>query len=245
MANKIIKSRVAQNINCFNCCSRHLCIAGGSLNTSEIDYLNGLIQKVVILKKQEHLFHAHSEQKNLYAVYKGSCKEYWIDENGNYCVTNFYFPGDLIGLESISDRTHLLSVVALEPTELCVISLNDFSLMQEKVNILKRFIDITSMKMRNDRSAKMGVTAHERVSDFLLNLISRMLERNQTINHVPLPMSQLDISNFLNIAHETVNRIFKNLARQKIIKIQNKVLTVLDISELERLGRLDYSLKKD
>ncbi len=240
-----MKTRLSQDINCQECPSRHLCIAGGLTDSSQIDYLNKVIQKILILKKKEHVFYAHSPMKNLYAVYQGSCKEYWIDENGNECVTNFYFPGDLIGIESISDGTHLLSVVALEYSELCVIPLDEFyAVMQEQEDILKRFINITGFKIRNDRSTKMGVTANERVSDFLLNVIARMLERNQTEKNIHLPMSQLDISNFLGIAHETVNRIFKNLKRQKIIKIKNKKMDVLDLAELEHLGRLDYSLKK-
>lgn len=244
MSKKPLKSRQLQNINCFDCTSRHLCITGTLIDKSEIDQVNNVIQNTISLKKQEHLCHAHTPMKNLYAVYSGSCKEYWIDENGNECLTNFYFPGDLVGLESIPDRTHQLSVSALENTELCIIPLDDlYTVMQAHGDVLKRFITLTGFKMRNDRSTKMGITANERVSDFLLNITSRMLERNQTEKNISLPMSQLDISNFLGITHETVNRIFKNLKTQKIIKINNKVMTVLDLEELERLGRLDYSLK--
>ncbi|GEM_PF-4184030 len=244
MPNKILKSRQSQAINCLDCPSRPLCITGGLVHKTEIEEVNDVIMNSITLKKQKHLFHAHTSMKNIYAVYSGSCKEYWIDENGNECLTNFYFPGDLIALESIPDRTNLLSVSALEDSELCVLPLNElYPVMQKHLNVLKRFIAITGNKMRNDRSTKMGVTANERVSDFLLNIISRMLERNQTEKNIPLPMSQLDISNYLGIAHETVNRIFKNLKDQEIIKIENKMMTLLDLDELERLGRLDYSLK--
>jgi CRP/FNR family transcriptional regulator len=97
--------------------------------------------------------------------------------------------------------------------------------------------------MQNDQSTSMGITANERVCDFLMNILTRMQERNHSEKNIYLPMSQLDISNFLGIAYETVNRVFQNLKRNKIIKINNKTMAVLDVNELENRGRIDYSLK--
>ncbi len=246
MPNKLIKSRTAMNATCAACPSRHLCLPSKFMDKSQIATLDRIIQKMMIVHKNDHLYYSHETTKTIYAVYKGSCKEYWIDGNGNECVTNFYFPGDLVGLESVSDNKHMLSVVGLEYSELCVIPLDDLcKLMQESEAILKRFINITGYKMRNDRSVKMGVTAEERICDFLLNIIYRMLERNISLDNIPLFMSQLDISNYLGISHETVNRMFKNLQRLQVLKIENKKMTVIDLAALEKLGRLDYSLDKD
>src|SRR4029079_16636508 len=111
MPNKIIKLRASQNITCTDCPSRHLCLPSHFMDKSSVDSLDQIIQKVMIVHKKDHLYYSYDSTKNIYAVHKGSCKEYWIDNNGNECVTNFYFPGDLIGLESVSDNTHVLSVV--------------------------------------------------------------------------------------------------------------------------------------
>lgn len=208
------------------------------MNFATIDPLNTIIQKIAFLDKKEYLLQAHVPTKNIYAVYKGSCKEYWIDGNGNECVTNFYFPGDLVGLESVCDHIPLLSVVALEPSEFCIIPLEDlYVLMQQESSILKRFINVMGFKMRNDRSVKMGNIAHERVSDFLLNVLSRMKERSLNNDILSLPMSQIDISSFLGITHETVNRILKNFQKEGVISIKNKVISFIDIPKLESLSR--------
>lgn len=244
MPNKIIKQRSLQNISCNHCPSRHLCLPSHLMDEDGINTLDKVIQKIMIVPKKSHLYHSFDLTNNIYAVYKGSCKEYWIDGNGNECVTNFYFPGDLVGLESVSDSKHVLSVIALENSELCIIPIDDlYQLMQKKEAILKRFINITGYKMRNDRSVKMGVTAEERICDFLLNITYRMLERKISIENIPLMMSQLDISNYLGISHETVSRIFRNLQTQKIISIHRKKMHVINIAELERLGQLDYIIK--
>jgi CRP/FNR family transcriptional regulator len=240
----MFKSRALEHISCLHCPSSSLCIAA-ELDTEAKVQLDTLITKIQNLTKGDHIFHVQDPVKNLYAVYKGSFKEYWIDENGNECITNFYFPGDLIGIESISNRKHLFSVSALEDTTLCVIPLGAFlELMQSHSSIMKRFINIASLKMQNDQSTTMGVTATEQVCDFLMNITTRMLERNYSKSEIHLPMSQLDISNYLGIAYETVNRVFQKLKSSKIIKLKNKSMQVLDISELENQGRIDYELKK-
>jgi CRP/FNR family transcriptional regulator len=239
----MIKTRESQDVSCKKCPSRSLCLAPG-LTPEELSKLNTQIAKILIVNKKDHVFFARDSMPNLYAVYRGSCKEYWIDENGNECITNFYFPGDIIGMESVSNRKHAFSVSALEDSELCIIPVDPFfALMQEHGNIMKRYINITSFKMQNDQSTSMGITANERVCDFLMNILTRMQERNHSEKNIYLPMSQLDISNFLGIAYETVNRVFQNLKRNKIIKINNKTMAVLDVNELENRGRIDYSLK--
>jgi CRP/FNR family transcriptional regulator len=240
----MIQARTLKNISCHTCSASSLCLPAG-LEKADIDSLDDLINKVKLFTKGEHVFHIQDEVSNLYAVYQGSCKEYWIDAKGNECITNFYFPGDIIGMESLANRQHLFSVSALEDAELCVIPLDEFyKSMEANPAIMRRFIQITSLKMQNDKSTTMGTTTSERVCDFLMNVTLRMLERNHSEENINLPMSQLEISNYLCIAYETVNRVLKDLKTNKIINLKNKTLQILDIPQLESRGRLDYSLRR-
>lgn len=238
----MIKSRLQQGITCHQCTVNSLCISK-DLEPEDIDQLNPLIAKVRCLSKKEHAFHCDDEQQNLYAVYRGTCKEYRVDELGNEIVTNFYFPGDVIGIESVASRRHMFSVIALDDVDLCVIPIEEFlNTMQENPRILKRFFTITSLKMQNDQSTRMSSTAINRVCDFILNIVLRMQERNMQNNEIVFPISQLDISNFVGVAYETVNRIIRKLRRQKIIKIKHKKLTILNFSKLEALSRLNNGI---
>lgn len=224
-------------IHCQTCQGRHLCITSGVDEAGKV-ILNELIKTIRFVSKKEIVMQANTPMQNLYAVYSGSCKEYWTDVNGNECVNNFFFPGDIIGIESIAGKKYMFSLSALEDTELCVIPMTGFlEAMYKNPSILKRFINISSLKMQNDQSARSGITALERVCDFLLNIISRTYERTPQIKEIVLPMSQVEISDFLGITYETVNRIFKTLKRKKIIKMKNKTLEVLDMAELENLKR--------
>lgn len=238
----MIKSRESLAIDCNNCLVKHVCLAQ-DISISDIEELNSLIQNVRCIEKKNHVYHLHDPLKNLYAIYSGSCKEYGIDSNGNEFIVNFYFPGDIIGLESIAAQKYLYYMMALEDLQLCVLPLNNFlKTMHRKPNIMRRVMHLSSIKMQYDQSARLGITAHERVCDFLLNIANRMYQRKPDEKEICLPMSQIEISNFLGIAYETVNRVFQNLKKKNIIVMNNKTLEILDLGRLEELGRLDYSV---
>ncbi len=237
----MIKTRISKNISCISCSAKHLCL-GKDLTSPSFSHLDQLIKNVKLVAKKDHIYHMNHPLTSLYAVHQGSCKEYWIDENGNECITNFYFPGDIIGIESVSKQKYMFYTTALEDMELCIIPINDFlESMHAFPEILKRFLAITNQKMQHDHSTRTGITANEKVSDFLLNIARRMHERNPGEKEICLTMSQVDIANFLGIAAETINRIFNTLKRKKIIKLKSKKFEVLNIAELQKLGRLDYT----
>lgn len=232
----MIRKRSSQNIDCACCSVDYLCLAK-DLRPTEIDELNLLITNFKSVAKNEHAFYAEDTMQYLHAVYSGCCKDYLLDENGIEHIDNFYLPGDIIGLESIPKRKHCFSLVALEDTQLCLIPIDGLlSLMQNYDSILKRVMNITSYKMQNDQNISITTNANQRVIDFILNIVNRLAERNKNFDTLPLPMSQIDISHFLGMAHETVNRILKKFHQEKMINIINKKLFILDLDALKALA---------
>lgn len=238
----MIKTRISKNISCATCYVNHLCL-GRDLDVTALQILDPIIKNIRQVAKKEYIYLLNDPMLHLYALNKGSCKEYWIDEAGNECITNFYFPGDIIGMESISRKKYMFYTAALEKMELCVIPVKELlDAMCNSPDILKRFLTINTQKMQHDQSNRTGITANEKVSDFILNIAIRLQERNPHQKQMTLTMSQVDISNFLGVAHETINRILNTLKRKKIIHLKNKKLEILNINELKKLGRLDYTL---
>ena len=188
----MLKTRTSRKISCIDCSVKHLCVGDG-LKSLDLEQLNHLIKSVKYVIKKDHVYHMNAPVINIFAIYRGSCKEYWIDENGNECVTNFYFPGDIIGIESVAKHTYMFYTQTLEDSEFCVIPINEFlGLMTRAPDILKRFIGITNQKMRHDQTTCVGITANEKVCDFLLNIAMRMYERNPHEKEICLTMSQVE-----------------------------------------------------
>lgn len=232
----MLKSRANLNISCSQCPVKNLCLPK-NLIAHEVELLNNMITKIKVVSKGEHIFHAEDPMHALYAVYSGSCKDYWVDENGNERIDNFYLVGDIIGLESLPQRKHFFSLVALEDAQLCMIPIEPlFEMMLHREDVLRRVINISGYKMQNDKHIRITTNASQRVADFILNILYRLQERQRYYGHICLPMSQLDISSCLGMAHETVNRILRKFQKEMLIRIENKTIYIINVAGLESIG---------
>jgi CRP/FNR family transcriptional regulator, anaerobic regulatory protein len=233
----MLKERSQVNISCTGCSFSHLCMARQFSETDK-KRLDGFIQKAKYIKKGEHLYRSNEKLEYLYAVYSGTLKDYYFDENGAEYINNFYLPGDVMALESLAKRNYVYSAVALSDAVLCMIPVNNlFTEMQTFPALLKRFFQINSFKMLNDKHIRPTTNAKHRVADFLINILYRLKERSDAEStKMQLPMTQVDMSNMIGIAYETVSRILHQLADDKIIQISNKSITVLNPKLLSTMG---------
>ena len=103
-------------------------------------------------------------------------------------------------------------------------------------NLLKRFINIASYKMQNDKHIRISTNAKQRVADFLLTTLYRFEERKLTEKQIHLVMSQFDIGNFLGMAYETVSRILHEFQAHNIIRMDNKEIYITNLSQLQSIG---------
>ena len=214
----MIKDRTQAHISCTHCSISYLCLAR-QFSGEEKSRLDTFIRKVRIVTKGEHLYRDTDKVDYLYAVYSGSVKDYFVDENGQEYINNFYFPGDIIGLESVAKKKYAYSAMALSEAELCMIPINSlFVEMQSFPALLNRFLHINSHKMLNDKHIRPSTNAKQRVADFLVNLLYRLEERTGSMSAMQLPMSQVEMGNMIGIAYETVSRVLHLFEEQKIIR---------------------------
>lgn len=233
----MIKDRKSTGIHCSRCMYSNLCIAN-NLPEGELFKLNQIMSKMYIFDSGQHIYHQKQNAKYIYALYSGCCKEYYIDHEGDEVVKNFYFPGDLLAIESFTEQEYHFSALAIKPTQLCAIPKEEFlKLMNENESILKRYIHIINKKLNNDNSIPVTTNARRRTAAFLLNIFTRIQQRKREQNYIRLPMSQFEISNFLGLAHETVSRILHSFQKNKIIKILNKNIYIDDIDLLKSIAK--------
>ena len=135
----MIKDRKQAGISCKNCKFSQLCIAK-QFNDDERLRMDRFIQKVKVLNKGEHVYRDNDTVDYIYAVHSGTLKDYYVDANGQEYINNFYFAGDLLALESLSQKRYSFSAVALNKTTLCMIPvISLFTEMQIFPALLKRF----------------------------------------------------------------------------------------------------------
>jgi len=226
---------------CKSCNLHDLCLPLG-LDLDDIDALDDIIKRRKPLQKGEYLFHNGTEFNAIYAVRSGSIKTYTESEQGDEQITGLYLPGELLGLDAIHNQQHPCSAIALETTSLCEIPFNILEELSEKVPSLnQQLFRIMSKEIASDQTLLMLMAqknAEERLAAFLVNLSTRLKQRNFSETEFFLSMSRKDIGNYLGLTIETISRTFSRFQSDGLLTTQRKYVHILKLHDLKALAGL-------
>ena len=226
---------------CKNCNLHDLCLPLG-MDLSDIDSLDEIIKRRKPLQKGEYLFHSNTEFNSIYAVRSGSIKTYTESEQGDEQITGLYLPGELLGLDAIHSHQHPCSAIALETTSLCEIPFNNLEELSEKIPSLNhQLFRIMSKEIASDQTLLMLMAqknAEERLAAFLVNLSSRLKQRNFSETEFFLSMSRKDIGNYLGLTIETISRTFSRFQNDGLLTTQRKYVNILKLDALKAIAGL-------
>lgn len=226
---------------CKSCKLHDLCLPLG-LDIGDIDKLDKIIKRRKPLQKGEYLFHNGDNFNSIYAVRSGSIKTYSESEQGDEQITGLYLPGELLGLDAIHDERHPCSAIALETTSLCEIPFDTLEDLSESVpNLNQQLFRIMSKEIASDQTLLMLMAqknAEERLAAFLVNLSSRLKQRNFSETEFYLSMSRKDIGNYLGLTIETISRTFSRFQSEGLLTTQRKYVHILKLHDLKEIAGL-------
>ncbi len=223
---------------CSGCSLKELCLPVG-LGTDEIAELESFIHRGRAAKKGENLYRAEAPFTSLYAVKAGCFKTSVISEDGREQVTGFHMSGEIIGMDAISTERHTCSAIALEDSEICEIPFVQLEELCRKIPALQRhFYKVMSREIVRDHGVMLllgNMNAEERLAAFLLNLSQRFQTRGYSPRAFHLRMTREEIGSFLGMKLETVSRIFSRFQDERLIRVSNREIELLDMLRLKQL----------
>ncbi|MBE9399683.1 fumarate/nitrate reduction transcriptional regulator Fnr [Pontibacterium sp. N1Y112] len=233
------KLRSLQQVHCQTCSLSSLCLPV-SLDMTEMERLDNIIEKSRPLKKGEHLFHQGEPFTSVYALRAGTIKAYTITNEGEEQITGFFFPGELVGLGGFDENRYPVSAKILETTTVCEIPFERLDDLSGQMPELRRQILRTMSKEIRDEQQMMLLlskkNAEQRVATFLVKLSLRFKARGYSASAFRLSMSRNEIGNYLGLAVETVSRIFTRFQKSELIRVDGKEVELLDLDELYSLS---------
>lgn len=222
-------------VHCNTCSLSSLCLPV-SLNMTEMERLDTIIDKSRPMKKGEHLFRQGDAFSSVYAIRAGSVKSYSITDDGEEQITGFFFPGELVGLSAYDTSIYPVSVKVLETTTVCEIPFERLDELSGHMPELRRqLLRTMSKEICNDQQMMMLLSkknAEQRVATFLLKLSQRFHERGYSPSFFRLSMSRNEIGNYLGLAVETISRIFTRFQTLELIHVDGKEVEILDSDKL-------------
>ena len=172
------------------------------------------------------LFNEGDHTDSLYVILSGRVKVYCGDEDGNEIVLKILGPHDYFGeLAVIDGGPRSASVMTLEPSQLSIISRDDFlrHLSREPeiaIRLLKTMVHKLRQETENLKSLAL-MDVYGRVAKLLLELATEQ-DGNLTIDR----LTYREIATRVGASREMVGRIFKDLKTGGYITITGDQIVI-------------------
>ena len=222
---------------CKECNLRELCFPHG-MNDEELADMDAVVEQPRSLHKNDFLYRDGDKAMSIYAVRSGCVKTMTESPNGEEQIVGFHLAGELLGLDGFADGEHSCNAVALETSSVCELPLDQLEILGQKLpGLQKQMRRIMGKEVNKDHKLLLllgKMTADERLASFLLSLSARMEERHWNMNEFNLMMPRQDID-YLGMAVETVSRLFASFQNEKIIEVDRRHITILDMVRLKAM----------
>lgn len=146
----------------------------------------------------------------LYQVEFGAVRVYRLLADGRRQISAFHMAGETFGFEA--DATHHFFAEAINATGIRVVRIAAAADMSRQLLPLA----LKGLIRAQEHLLVLGrQNAIERVAAFLVD----MTERQGGLRQVDLPMSRMDIGDYLGLTIETVSRVFTRLKDKGVIRL--------------------------
>ena len=228
-------------IKCQDCGFSQLCLPF-SLNDTELTRLDDIIQRKKPLHKADMLYEAGQPQRSLYAIRTGSFKTFTLTDEGEQQITGFHLPGDIVGFDGLSKQLHPSYAEALETAMVCEIPLSNLeTLLDSLPRLRQQMMRLMSEDIQADQQMMLLLnrkTAEQKLATFISQLGQRFASRGFSGSEFRLTMTRSDIGNYLGLTVETISRLLSKMDKEQLIKVEGKLITILDQPSLSKLAAL-------
>ncbi len=194
------------------------------------------IGTTVRFAKNTALFQEGEPSLHVYKVVSGAVRTCRMLVDGRRQIADFFMPGDFFGLDWQSTNT--FTAEALADTVVISYPRRQLEALAESTPAIQRLV--MSMLCKGLAATQEHVvmlgrqTAYERLAWFLL----RVRERSGGGDAIEMPMSRMDIADYLGLTIETVSRGISEFKRRQYISATNAhQIRLTGLATLRELAR--------
>jgi CRP/FNR family transcriptional regulator len=189
--------------------------AGGATARPKLkDLFDG--QRPEAFSPGEAIFWEGDEARQIFDVLEGVLRMCKVLPDGRRAIVGFIYPGEMLGL-SFHDHYLFTAEAVIDVKVRRIPRVRFFALVNESPVVQPLLIAhlCDEMSAAQDQMLLLGrKSAEERVVSFLL-----AVHRKSAIDdHIVLPMSRLDMADYLGLTAETVSRTMTSLCRRGLIR---------------------------
>jgi CRP/FNR family nitrogen fixation transcriptional regulator len=164
--------------------------------------------------KGEEIYGQDEDADLIYSVVKGAARTTRFLSDGRRQIGDFYYPGDLIGLET--GPTHRFCAEALCDSVVLVVKRSALRSFGDDGDWDRAIWEATRRELERTQDHLLVLgrkSACEKVASFLMDVA-----QHQTGDDVVLPMGRQDVADYLGLTIETVSRMVTQLQSSDIVE---------------------------
>ncbi len=233
---------------CKNCAIRSSALFG-EIQSIHLDKARVLRSEQQIYSPGEYLYREGDVSTSAFTVYKGWVTLFKNLDDGHRQIIRFALPGDFlcfnVGKQSVLDH----SAIAASDVTLCAFPIKRFrtviSELPELAFAISSITESTAQRCHTSLTTIASYSAEAKVAFLLLSLYVRERAIDRSVDCVPFPITQEDVSDALGLTSVHVNRVFQSLRKKGLIECKNHCLWVSDKIALAKVAKINlYELEK-
>ncbi len=191
---------------------------------------------VVLVRRDQEIFAEGDSSEYCYRVVAGAVRLVKLMTDGRRQIAEFHLPHDLFGFE-ICDLRYLAAEAVVDTTLIRYPRRRIEALAERDPEFAHYLREMASGSLRRAHERMLLLarkSAPERVATFLEEIADRT---GDDVSAVDLPMSRIDIADYLGLTLETVSRVLNRLHRDHVITLNSAThIQLPDRDALRELG---------
>ena len=204
------------------------------------DLMNELVsgRNINKYKKKQLIFSEGNRPNSLFYIQKGKVKTFKSNENGKELVVGLYKENDFFGYVDLLENTNYNeAAAAMEETELAIIPREDFEeLINSNPEVSKKFIQMLAKNIAENENKLLGLaynSLRKKVADALITLVEKYKIGND--EKCLINITRDNLASIAGTAIESLIRTLGDFKREKLIDVNEGVITILNKKKLENL----------
>ena len=210
-----------------------------SLTREQISRL-GCIFRPSHYRRNQILYFEGGSALHLFALHTGLLKVVKPLENGKDRIMAVLFPGQLFGMEALTEKSYPFTAVTLRDSEICSSPREEFiAFLQANPDIALGMVRFLVSELGRTRAQVTDMSfkdARMKLATFLLSLVSVEAVGTGPAVSLTLPLSRQEISEVLELSPETVSRTLTAFRKEQLLTARGRKLVIQNRNGLEAVA---------
>lgn len=216
-------------VNCSQCRIRSKCLSAVFADWDRV------LESSEIVDTGDYLYQEGGNLDYLYAIKSGSFKLF-REEQKKQEIVGFFFPGELLGLDSLLNNYSKYNLIALERGLVCKVSLKNLKqAMLANPELNEQIINLLSLRLNGERNKSKMIShskAEQKIACFIHWLATKFSKQGLEDKCFRLTLVQRDVASFLGISPETMSRVLAKFSAEKLLEWRCQQIVILDEKRL-------------